>query len=141
VNFRFNNDADEADYGQPATYGAVSQDLRKVLDESKKGKDWDTARPWELNSQGKVSVQLTKDKAAELKLVSSDRGYGVAKGKTYFHQLGSWAVPPNMFDPFWRAKLQPFVRDELKEVLTRAGDFNGVQIVSNSSSAIEGVVK
>ena len=68
--------------------------------------------------------------------------YAVAKGKTYFHQLGQngWEVPPNMFDPFWRAKLQPFIKDELKDVLMKAGDTQGVQVVSGGGP-VEGVVK
>jgi hypothetical protein len=50
----------------------------------------------------------------------------VSKGKAYFHQLGaSWGIRPNMFDPFWRAKLHPFKDGaELKAALKLAGDRN-----------------
>lgn len=136
INFRFNPGGGEEDDGQPATYGAVKQDLRKTREDSGL-----SSRPWELNDDGKVSVKLTKDKPAELQMVSKKQGYAVAKGKTYFHQLGDWSVPPNMFDPFWRAKLHPFVRDELAEVLSTAGDSTGQQIAKDSKSAVEGVVK
>ncbi|MCC6334740.1 MAG: Tad domain-containing protein [Myxococcales bacterium] len=140
INFRMHPTGGEDDYGQPATYGAVKQDLRKTRDE-RTGPGWVSARPWEVNTEGTVSVKLTKDKPAELKLVSQKPGYGIAKGKTYFHQLGAWDVPPNMFDPFWRAKLHPFVRDELAEVLGTMGDSNGKQIINDSNSAVEGVIK
>jgi hypothetical protein len=140
INFRQNPSGGETDYGQPATYGAVTQDLRKTRDE-KTGGGWVSARPWEINKDGKISVQLTSDKPAELKLVSKNNGYAIAKGKTYFHQFGAWDVPPNMFDPFWHAKLQPFVRDELKAVLGEIGDSDGQNIIGDSNSAVEGVIK
>ncbi|MEW5740092.1 MAG: hypothetical protein AB1938_14260 [Myxococcota bacterium] len=140
INFRMNPSGGETDYGQPATYGAVKQDLRKTRDE-RKGPGWVSARPWEVNTEGRVSVPLTSDKPAEIQLVSKDDGFAVAKGKTYFHQLGAWNVPPNMFDPFWRAKLHPFVRDELSELLGNIGDSDGQSIIGDSNSAVEGVIK
>jgi hypothetical protein len=140
INFRMNPSGGETDYGQPATYGAVKQDLRKTRDE-RTGPGWVSARPWEVNQDGKVSVQLTSDKPAEFKLVTERPGFAVAKGKTYFHQLGAWDVPPNMFDPFWRAKLHPFVRDELRELLGLVGDSDGQNIISDNNSAVEGVIK
>lgn len=140
INFRFNNQGGETDYGQPATYGAVKQDLRKTRDE-KTGSGWVSARPWEVNTEGTVRVKLTTGDAAEMKLVSKKQGFAVAKGKTYFHQLGSWQVPPNMFDPFWRAKLHPFVRDELSEILGAINDSDGQNIIENGNSVVEGVMK
>jgi hypothetical protein len=46
-----------------------------------------------------------------------------------------------MFDPFWRAKLHPFVRDELRELLGLVGDSDGQNIISDNNSAVEGVIK
>jgi hypothetical protein len=73
-------------------------------------------------------------------LVPQGRAYAVSKGKTYFHQLGQWATPPNMFDPFWRAKLQSFQREELKSVLQKVGDSEGANIISGGG-AIEGKIQ
>lgn len=135
INFRFINQENETDYGQPATYGAVKQDLRETRH------DGNSKRPWEVNDQGVVSIKLTKDKPAEMKLVAQKQGYALAKGKTYFHQLSSWQVPPNMFDPFWRAKLHPFLRDEMSEILGSIGDSDGQQVIQGGNSAVEGVMK
>jgi hypothetical protein len=140
INFRFINQGDETDYGQPATYGAVRQDLKRMRVE-RLGGGWDSTRPWEQKGQGTVSVQLTQDRAARLTTVPRDQGVAVAKGKTYFHQLDSWQVPPNMFDPFWRAKLHPFHRDELKELLMIVGDVDGRMIMESGNSAVEGVMR
>ena len=93
----------ETDYGQPATYGVITQDLRKL----RNGAD----RPWET---GRLGVKMPAG-TGKWKYVPEGQGFGVAKAKAYFHQLDKWSAPPNLFDPFWRAKLHPFVRDELKE--------------------------
>lgn len=132
VNFRMGKESsqgDDADFGQPATYGGMKQSLR-TLKNGGKGN-------WEIDGKGSVQMPGTTGK---FKYVSDDDAYAVAKGKTYFHQLGDngWQVPPNFFDPFWRAKLQPFVRDELASVLQTAGDRDGSQIVG-SGGPVEGV--
>lgn len=121
INFRAGDAA--SDYGQPVTYGALSQDLRLQLN-GKRG-------PWELNQQGTVKIKLQRNHQTRLVLVPQGVAYAVAKGKTYFHQLGpnGWATPPNMFDPFWRAKLQAFGKEELKTVLSKIGDSQGSAIV------------
>ena len=128
INFRLASEGGETDWGQPATYGAITQDLRKM----RNGAD----RPWELGGTGEVKMPNGEGK---WKYVPTGQGYAVAKGKAYFHQLDKWAAPPNLFDPFWRAKLHPFVRDELKEVLQKVGDSNGSQIIGNGQTAVEGV--
>ena len=129
INFRLINQGGESDYGQPATYGVINQDLRTM----RNGAD----RPWEINGTGEVKMPNGDGK---FKYVPSGQGYGVAKGKTYFHQLDKWSAPPNLFDPFWRAKLHPFIREELKDVLGKVGDSNGQQIIGSGQTAVEGVV-
>lgn len=133
INFRANTSA-SADYGQPATYGALTQDLRLQIT--------GRPRPWELNQQGTLDFAYQRGQPARLVLVPQGNAYAVAKGKTYFHQLGTngWQTPPNMFDPFWRAKLQSFQRAELKSVLQRIGDIQGANIVAGGG-AVEGKVQ
>ncbi len=130
VNFRASTSA-SADYGQPSTYGSLSQDLRLMVN--------GRTGPWEVNRTGQLQIELVRGRPAYLSLVPQGRAYAVAKGKTYFHQLGQngWQTPPNMFDPFWRAKLQSFGKDELRAVLQKAGDSQGASI-AGGGGAIEG---
>jgi hypothetical protein len=32
---------------------------------------------------------------------------GWARAQVYYHRPGFWSEPPNLFNPFWRAKLAP----------------------------------
>jgi len=103
VNFK--SGTADSDFNQPSTYGAVSQDLSYTVNGQK---------PWEVNSSGVVNMKLGSAGDVNLKLKPRETGYAVSKGKTYFHQLDDWSVAPNMFDPFWRAKLHRF--DDLAEL-------------------------
>lgn len=118
---------DDSDYNQPATYGGMKQDLRAVQGGGK--------AEWEIDGKGEVQM-VGGDKS--FKYVSSGQAYAVAKGKTYFHQLGDWNVLPNFFDPFWRAKLHPFLRNEMGEALNTLGDNKGKDTVGDSQTAVEG---
>jgi hypothetical protein len=129
INFRLATQGGETDYGQPATYGVITQDLRKMRARSE--------QPWEIDGSGSVKMP---NGDGTFTYVPKGQGFGVAKGKAYFHQLDNWAAPPNLFDPFWRAKLHPFVRDELKEILQKSGDMYGMQALSGQT-AVEGVVQ
>jgi hypothetical protein len=117
VTFRAHDSpSEDNDWGQPNAYGAVTQDLR-LLQNGGNG-------AFEVSKSGTVTVKIGKVQE-KITLVPTTNGVAVAKAKAYFHQLGAgWKLPPNGFDPFWRAKLHPFKRDELKQVLTKAGDSN-----------------
>ena len=130
INFRLNTNS-SADFGQPATYGAVTQDLRLQLN-GRRG-------PWEVNANGAIQIRLQRNRPTRLVLVPQGNAYAVAKGKTYFHQLGQngWQTPPNMFDPFWRAKLQSFGKQELQSILSTVGDTQGANIIAGGG-AVEG---
>lgn len=121
---------DDSDYGQPATYGAYTQDLRTL---GKGGKG-----AWEIEGKGEVKMP---GGTGTWKYVPNNDGFAVAKGKTYFHQLGAWDVPPNLFDPMWRAKLQPFIRKEFEEILRTAGDQQGANLAGESGTSVEGVTQ
>lgn len=114
------------DWGQPNAYGAVTQDLR-LLQKGGNG-------AFEVNKSGTINIRIG-DEQRKITLVPKTKGVAVGKAKAYFHQLGaSWKLPPNGFDPFWRAKLHPFKRDELRQVLNMAGDSN-----ANVQAPVEGV--
>jgi hypothetical protein len=122
VSFRANPSPDE-DFGQPSAYGAVTQDL-----------SWHYTGgdnpPWEINEQANVKMNIGDVGDFELQMEARAPGYAVSKAKAYFHQLDDWQVAPNMFDPFWRAKLHPFNdHDELMTIVDAAGDTAGTEIV------------
>jgi hypothetical protein len=131
VNYRVQTDPDK-DYGQPSVYGAATQSLR-VYDTNGAGKtagnnndkrQTSDDAPWELSSKkGGYSIDYGMATKADVSWVPNGDGYAVSKAKVYFHQLGDWQVPPNTFDPFWRAKLHFFKdRTELGIALTAVGD-------------------
>lgn len=112
------NPSADNDWGQPNAYGAVTQDLR-LLQKGGKGA-FEVAK----NGSGTINLRIGNEQR-KITLVAENTGVAVGKAKAYFHQLGaSWKLPPNGFDPFWRAKLHPFKRAELREVLNIAGDPN-----------------
>jgi hypothetical protein len=123
---------------QPVTYGGVSQDLRNHY----KGNDGDNGverAVWETRKSGGGDPTMRATiGSTEWSLAvggNIDTGYAVSKGKAYFHQLGRWEQPPNIFDPFWRAKLEAFSdRGELNQVLSAAGDSFGQSL----STPVEG---
>lgn len=135
VNFRQSSDPDQ-DFGAPTVYGGVKQNLRYY---AVKGDDFKENAPWEINSDGKVKLKLSKDKDAEINMVPRGEGVALAKAKVYFHQLGNWKIPPNFFDPFWRSKLHFFKADELQTALGLAGDTKGIQLHSAGRAPVEGV--
>jgi hypothetical protein len=113
VNFKPGDEG--SDYNQPSTYGAVSQDLRWTINGQQKN--------WEVTQSGTVNMKMGDVGEVNLNLVARDKGFAVSKGKTYFHQLDDWSVAPNMFDPFWRAKLHGFDdRVELAKIAATTGD-------------------
>lgn len=129
INFRSSTIDGATDYGQPDTYSALTQDLRRLK--------YGARGAWELNDEGTVFVPGRIDGA--FRFVPKGNAFAVAKAKVYFHQWRDWSVPPNLFDPFWRAKLQPFKREELAGLLGSIGDVNGQAIITGGQSAVEGV--
>lgn len=120
INFR-SNASPQSDFGFPTTYGAVSQDVR--LFKGKNG-SYGSRAPWELNNQRKVRLQLLNGQTTIVDYVPRGNGtaFAIAKGKVYFHQLGNWQVAPNMFDPFWRAKLHFFTKSEFSQIVGAISD-------------------
>jgi hypothetical protein len=131
VTFRaHDNPGPDNDWGQPNAYGGVTQDLR-LLQSGGRG-------AYEVNDQGTVTVKIGNEQH-RIELVPQQNALAIAKAKAYFHQFGqqqTWALPPNGFDPFWRAKLHPFKADELRAALSRAGDRN-----AGIRGPVEGVVQ
>ncbi|OJT24249.1 hypothetical protein BO221_13805 [Archangium sp. Cb G35] len=122
MKFRANDDADR-DFGQPRTYSYVTKQFR-VGNKPK--------APWELNSSGTVKFS-NGDTNATLKL-AADEGAGLSKAIVYYHRLGAggWREPPNLFAPYWRAKLHPFTQRQASELLSAAGNSDAAQLVTSA---------
>lgn len=103
------------DYGQPSVYSYITQKIRMG--------DVNQA-PWELSSNAKVSWN-----GGVLNLAAGD-GAAVSKAMVYFHRMGSWKAAPNMFDPYWRAKLHPFSQTEIAKVLALSGNTDAMQLAA-----------
>ncbi len=120
INFRAVNDKDK-DFGQPTSYASARY---STLAEKMSGGGRDR-NAWLLNDKGEVELDMGSGKA-RVQLIPRKAGYAISKAKTYFHQPGNWQAPPNFFDPFWRAKLHPFMsREEARNAAQTAGDSDG----------------
>lgn len=124
VNFRSTT---EAPFNQPAVFAYFEQDLRENLN-GYHGK-------WELGTDGKLSLNDGEhdqyyDDPGVLDMVPRRNGAAVSKALVYFHRPDDWRMPPNMFDPYWKAKLHPFETQELTDTLGAAMNNDAVQMLS-----------
>jgi hypothetical protein len=122
MKFRANDDA-RRDFGQPRAYSYVTKKFR-VGDEKK--------APWELNNSATVTYKTpyTSGKVT----LAADEGAALSKAIVYYHRFGEngWREAPNLFNPYWRAKLHPFTQAQAVQVLTVAGNTDAAQLVTSS---------
>jgi len=102
------------DFGQPRVYMLISQDLR-MMPQGGRG-------PWEINDSGEIKVDLGEASTKyKTKMQISDnpaefgKGMAMSKAMVYYHLPTDWKEHPNFFNPFWRAKLQPY-RDSAEAI-------------------------
>lgn len=119
VNFRADERASR-DFGQPHVYTHLTANLRALRD------DCNAQAPWEITRSGNGTLTIDDGQrtAGTLQLVPSMNGRAMSKAMAYFHRFDDWRAPPNMFDPYWRAKLHPFSKAEAAVVAAAAGDTN-----------------
>ncbi|HYH99765.1 MAG TPA: hypothetical protein VD972_27670, partial [Hyalangium sp.] len=110
------------DFGQPPVYSYVTQPLRAGNVRE---------APWELNASGRVKLRFGQTGDGSLQLAAGE-GAGFSKALVYYHRLGDWQEPPNLFNPFWRAKLHPFTSREAEQVLTEAGNADAARLATTS---------
>lgn len=69
--------------------------------------------------------------------------HALARSQVYYHRPGTWAEPPNMFNPFWHPKLSPMA-PVLTEPLSEFSGQTGVALLEGLTSivnvAIEGIL-
>ena len=123
----FHANHEGTDFNQPHVYVTVSQDL------SINGDSGRTQRVWEINSQGSVDVSAVWDGAEAKVQIANQVNAGVAMSKAlvYYHfpsvpnNKTGWKEHPNFFNPYWKAKLQPFRVSEAIMVLGADGALAG----------------
>ncbi|WP_257449399.1 TadE/TadG family type IV pilus assembly protein [Archangium lipolyticum] len=122
MKFRADEQKDN-DFGQPSAYSYVTDDLR-VGDAVK--------APWELNSSATVNFE-NGDSSASITLAAGQAA-ALSRALVYYHRLGQngWNEPPNLFNPYWRAKLHPFTQAEARKVLTAANNTDAAQLVQSA---------
>ncbi|WP_246357802.1 hypothetical protein [Pyxidicoccus fallax] len=119
MKFRANPSADR-DWGQPRVYSYLTKQLRVG----------DTGRaPWELNPSATVSLRHGAQGEGRLTLAAGE-GRSMSKALVYYHRFGDngWREAPNLFGPYWRAKLHPFKPEEAAKVLEAAGNTDAAEM-------------
>jgi len=124
TNYRL--DSAENQWGQPVVYSFITQPLEAWTRSGNQCSQ--TRQAWELNDAGTVNIQDGGRETGRLMLRADRPGTAVSKALVYFHRMDDWAFPPNLFDPYWRAKLHPFAdppsggdTGEMERVLDSAG--------------------
>ena len=65
--------------------------------------------------------------------MSERRLEAVAAAEAYYHRPGSWAEPPNFFNPYWRPRLRAIgqVEGAPPEIARRAASLPVPQLVTH----------
>lgn len=126
IKFRPNDEKDE-DFGQPAVYSFLRADLGKWKvrsigsPEKRIYVEGDGRPPWQLTDSGTTAFTHGDQGRGVLDLRPGE-GMALSKALVYYHRLGNWQAHPNLFQPYWRAKLHPFTGTEAGVVLGAAGE-------------------
>ncbi len=122
MKFRADDDA-RRNYGQPPVYSYVTRSLR--AGDPRKA-------PWELNASATLNFDNNASQARVT--LAASQGAALSKALVYYHRFGDngWREAPNMFNPYWRAKLHPFTTTEAATVLTLASDRDAAELAATS---------
>lgn len=74
-----------AEFNQPASWVRLQRRRQKG--------------PWRLNPAHRLGVHGQRLE------FGGEEGSVIARAQAYYHRPGSWAEPPNFFNPYWRARL------------------------------------
>lgn len=115
---KFRADSDKSDdWGQPSVYAFTTQDL------TLRGSGDAAAKPWEITESGELTLTHGAQGDATVRLAPGT-GMAMSKALVYYHRLGDWQEQPNLFNPYWRAKLHPFKQVDAALVLAAAGQID-----------------
>ena len=153
--FKFNPSSERnSDFNQPSTWIFLNKHHSAFQSGSgSRGRPWHYNFTWK-NSGGSANAGISKEGekigGAEYKSeVSLDTTIGgarnhflleglnvISRGMVYYHRPGEWGENPNLFNPFWRARLAP-VGAKLMNVWDR---FLGSKITTSSDSRVAKMV-
>lgn len=105
------------DFNQPSTWMFLTLEADHLFED----------KPWMMNSNKKVSVDVLGTKKAEFSQIPKmadgqpfteskplnilDSGLNVmSRARVYYHRPGNWNEHPNFYNPFWRAQLAPIAQ-------------------------------
>ncbi len=120
-------------FNQPYVYAGVSTDTR-VNEYGQRG-------PWEVakDDSGTVTVKNVGPQDGKLTLSNNNRAKAFSKALVYYHRIGDWSDYPNLFNPYWRAKLQPVTAEEVNTVLSNL-DSEAAKVAAEARSVSAGAV-
>lgn len=106
---------EDAPFNQPSVYATASGSTR--FNERNK------RMVFEITSSGRVTFDVGGAGTGTVQLSNAGTAHAVSKAMVYYHRIGDWADMPNLFNPYWRAKLEPMTASEATLVLpTTDGD-------------------
>ena len=119
-----------APYNQPAVYGAATTDAR-VNEHGVRG-------PYEVAKDGTGTVHFSGvgDTPGTLTLSNNDPTHAFSKAMVYYHRIGDWSDYPNLFNPYWRAKLNTLDNNDMLSL--GAVDSKAVEVVEGARSSTAG---
>jgi hypothetical protein len=69
------------------------------------------------DQSGVITMQGVGNTDGRLAIANNNTTKAFSKAMVYYHRVGDWADYPNLFNPFWRAKLEPMSQGEVTAVL------------------------
>jgi hypothetical protein len=116
-------------FNQPAVFAGASTDSR-VNEYGLRG-----TNAYEVAPDGSGTVRFdTGTEQGTLTLSNNRRTKAVSKALVYYHRIGDWSDYPNLFNPYWRAKLQPMTTAEAAASLALV-DAESAVVVSGAALA------
>jgi hypothetical protein len=112
-------------FNQPSVYAAATTDTR-VNEYGKRG-------PWEVNKSqsGTITVSGVGNTDGRLVIANNNPTKAFSKAMVYYHRIGDWSDYPNLFNPYWRAKLEPLSQTEVFSALA-IFDSNAAQVAGGA---------
>ncbi len=72
--------------------------------------------PWDFDFSAPIFGQMNfKTIGGQGDVQANNVMAAASAGLIYYHQPTRWEEPPNLWNPFWRAKLHPITRDQLRQ--------------------------